>query len=121
MTTLVNAPVESTVALEEREEAVAGSRSDVLFLLSNLSVGGSERKIARMANRLKEEGMTVVMACLNGPYTLEPTLRRDLPLHKLDRRGKFSFRAAWKLRELIRRERLSPRCSCRSVHGPWRW
>ena len=30
---------------------------DVLFVLSSLAVGGSERKIARMANRLKEEGV----------------------------------------------------------------
>ena len=107
MSTLVNAPVDAPVTLAEREQAreAESARSDVLFLLSNLSVGGSERKITRMANRLKDEGMAVTVACLNGPYTLESSLRRDVPLHKLDRRGKFSFRAAWRLRNLIRRER----------------
>jgi glycosyltransferase involved in cell wall biosynthesis len=89
----------------QAETELAATRSDVLFVLSSLAVGGSERKIARMANRLKEEGMAVTLACLNGPYTLEPTLRRDLPLHKLERRGKFSLRAVWKLRQMIRRER----------------
>jgi glycosyltransferase involved in cell wall biosynthesis len=79
--------------------------SDVLFVLSSLAVGGSERKIARMANRLKEDGLAVSLACLNGPYTLEQTVRRDVPLHKLERRGKFSLRAVWRLRRMIQRER----------------
>jgi glycosyltransferase involved in cell wall biosynthesis len=66
-----------------REEvAVSAPPCDVLFLLSSLAVGGSERKIARMANRLREEGVAVNLACLNAPYTLEPTLRRDVPLHE---------------------------------------
>ena len=37
--------------------AVATPACDVLFVLSSLAVGGSERKIARMANRLKEDGV----------------------------------------------------------------
>jgi glycosyltransferase involved in cell wall biosynthesis len=105
MTTLVNAPVDASVSLEQHQEEAVAARSDVLFLLSNLSVGGSERKITRMANRLKDDGLSVVVACLNGPYTLESSLSRDLPLHKLDRRGKFSLAAVWRLRQLIRRER----------------
>lgn len=80
-------------------------RSDVLFVLSCLHIGGSERKIARMANRLKEDGMAVSLALLNGPYTLEPTVRRDVPLHKIERRGKFSPSAVWRLRRVIQQER----------------
>jgi glycosyltransferase involved in cell wall biosynthesis len=108
--TLVNAAMplapanEDVVATPVREVADA-PRSDVLFVLASLAVGGSERKITRMSNRLKEQGMAVSLACLNGPYTLEAGLRRDLPLHKLERRGKFSFKVVWKLRQLIRRER----------------
>jgi glycosyltransferase involved in cell wall biosynthesis len=82
-------------------------RSDVLFVLSSLAVGGSERKIARLANRLKEDGLAVSLASLNGPYTLESTLRCDVPLHKLERRGKFSLRVVWRLRRMIRAERPS--------------
>ena len=78
---------------------------DVLFVLSSLAVGGSERKIARMANRLKEEGVAVNLACLNAPYTLESTLRRDVPLAKLERRGKFSFATVLRLRQMILRDR----------------
>jgi glycosyltransferase involved in cell wall biosynthesis len=96
----------NVMTLETREVgAVASSRSDVLFVLSSLAVGGSERKIVRMANRLKEEGIQVNLACLNGPYTIEPSLRRDVPLAKLERRGKFSFSTVWRLRQMILRQR----------------
>ena len=89
-----------------REEvAVQSSPCDVLFLLSSLAVGGSERKIARMANRLKEQGVAVNLACLNAPYTLESTLRRDVPLAKLERRGKFSLAAVLRLRKMILQDR----------------
>ena len=85
--------------------AVATTRPDVLFLLNNLGFGGSERKIVRLANRFKDEGVHVSLACLNGPYTLETGIRCDLPLTKLERRGKFSFRTLWRLREIVARER----------------
>jgi glycosyltransferase involved in cell wall biosynthesis len=114
--TLVNAPIDASMTLTSanddvahlpRADAAAVPRSDVLFVLSCLAVGGSERKITRMANKLKEDGLAVSIALINGPYTLEPTLRRDLPLHKFERRGKFSLRTVWKLRRVIRRERPS--------------
>ena len=85
--------------------AHCAKRSDVMFVLGSLGVGGSERKIARMANRLKEDEVQVTLACLNGPYTLESTVRRDVPLHKIERRGKFSFSAVWRLRRLLLQER----------------
>ena len=93
------------LATAREEGAVSSLPCDVLFLLSSLAVGGSERKIARMANRLKEEGVAVNLACLNAPYTLETTLRRDVPLTKLERRGKFSFAALLRLRQMILRDR----------------
>jgi len=80
-------------------------RPDLLFVLNNLGFGGSERKIVRLANRLKEEGVHASLACLNGPFTLEPGIRRDVPLLKLERKGKFSLGALWRLRRLIVRER----------------
>jgi len=87
------------------EAAHCAPRSDVMFVLSSLAVGGSERKIARMANRLKEEGVQVTLACLNGPYTVEGSVRRDVPLHKLERQGKFSMAAVMRLRRLLLTER----------------
>ncbi|MEO8062075.1 MAG: glycosyltransferase [Pseudomonadota bacterium] len=79
--------------------------TDVLFLLNNLGVGGSERKIVRLANRLKDEGVQVSLVSLNGPYTIEQGIRRDVPLKKLERKGKFSLQALLRLREIIVRER----------------
>jgi glycosyltransferase involved in cell wall biosynthesis len=97
---------EPLARVTSREEvAVSAPPCDVLFLLSSLAVGGSERKIARMANRLREEGVAVNLACLNAPYTLESTLRRDVPLTKLERQGKFSPAAVLRLRKLILRDR----------------
>lgn len=99
--TVVNAPA----TLSPRNDVTVRSSKSVLFVLGSLAVGGSERKITRLANRLRQEGTAVSLACLEGEYTLEPTLRRDVPLHKLERRGKFSFSALWKLRRVIQRER----------------
>jgi glycosyltransferase involved in cell wall biosynthesis len=84
---------------------IATARPDVLFLLNNLGFGGSERTIVRLANRLKEEGVHASLACLKGPWTLESGIRRDVPLARLERRGKFSLGALWRLRRLIVRER----------------
>lgn len=103
LATDIKEPLTLVSAREAR--AVSTPVSDVLFVLSTLAVGGSERKIARMANRLKEEGVAVSLACLNAPYTLEPTLRRDVPLTKLERRGKFSFSTVLRLRQMIVRDR----------------
>lgn len=94
-----------TLGRAQLEACIDAPRSDVLFVLSSLAVGGSETKIARMANRLKDEGVQVSLACLNGPYTLETSLRCDVPLRKLERRGKFSFSAVRRLRQIILRER----------------
>jgi glycosyltransferase involved in cell wall biosynthesis len=94
------------MTLETRAARVADTPTkDVLFVLSSLAVGGSERKIIRMANRLQEEGVQVSLACLNGPYTIESSLRRDVPLAKLERRGKFSFSTVWRLRQMILAQR----------------
>jgi glycosyltransferase involved in cell wall biosynthesis len=104
--TFVDAPIDNALALAPRSSsAVDTPKSDVLFVVNSLAVGGSERKIARMANRLKEEGVQVSLACLNGPYTIESSLRCDLPLLKLERRGKFSFATVWRLRQAILQQR----------------
>lgn len=101
---------EHLTSLVEKERntefaALDGARSDVLFVLNNLGIGGSERKTVRLVNRLKEEGVNVSLACLNGPFTIEQGIRRDVPLRKLERTGKFSLGALWRLRKAIVRDR----------------
>lgn len=89
----------------EPARAATQVRRDALFLVNNLGIGGSERKIVRLVNRLKDEGLGVSLACLNGPYTIEQGLSRDVPCTRLGREGKFSWRALWALRTLLLRER----------------
>jgi len=97
------APPEIDVKEGDAEVTVA-RRPDALFVVGNLNIGGSERKIVRLANRLKDEGVHVTMACLNGPYTLESALR-DVSCTKLERKGKFSLGTIWRLRQMMVRER----------------
>jgi glycosyltransferase involved in cell wall biosynthesis len=109
--TFIEAPIDNApLALSPRPAGVSDTahcapRSDVVFVLSSLGVGGSECKIARMANRLEEDGVQVTLACLNGPYTIEPTVHRNVKLRKLERRGKFSFSTVWRLRQILLEER----------------
>jgi glycosyltransferase involved in cell wall biosynthesis len=86
-------------------QAAAATRPDALFVLGTLAIGGSESKIVRLVNRLTDEGVRVMLACLNGPFTMEPNVRREVPLRKLERRGKFSPAAVWRLRRLLIAER----------------
>ena len=86
-------------------QAAEVTRPDALFVLNNLGYGGSERKIVRLANRLTEEGLRVSMVCLNGPYDIEQGLRRDVTCTRLERRGKLSLAALWRLRQLLVGER----------------
>lgn len=100
-----DAAVSALAPARTEGQTVEATRPDALFVLNNLGIGGSERKIVRLANRLKEEGVHVALACLNGPYTIEQGIRRDVPCARLERRGKFSFAALWRLRQILVRER----------------
>ena len=73
----------------------------VLFVVSTLIVAGSEQKTVRVVNALKRRGWNVHLAYLNPPETLLPELDRDVAVTCLDRRGKFSFKAARNLRNYI--------------------
>jgi glycosyltransferase involved in cell wall biosynthesis len=91
--------------VKPESQAAVSARPDAMFVVSQLGFGGSERKIVRLANRLQDEGVHVMLACLNGPFTLAEGLRREVTLCKLERKGKFSLGAVWRLRQLLARER----------------
>ncbi len=84
---------------------VSGAPVDVLFLMNALSVGGSERKVVRLANELAARRFSVAVVSLNEPDTLAPLLSAAVPRWRLDRRGKFSFSAVRKLLAIIERQR----------------
>lgn len=96
----------SDVAEVQRAVAVAApNRLDALYVVSALSLGGSERKIVRLANSLATRGMRIGVASLNGPETLAPMLNPDVEYWRLERRGKFSPGAVRRLIEVMKSRR----------------
>jgi len=73
-----------------------------LFLLNSLTIGGSERKIVRLANALHRRGHHIHLAWLNGPETLRPEIAEGVPMVHLERRGKFSWAALRRLEHYAR-------------------
>ncbi len=78
---------------------------DVLFVLNNLGVGGSENKIVRLANALSARGMRVGLAYLNEPATLLKNIDSSVATFFLSRQGRFSLKAHAALRQLIEQQR----------------
>jgi glycosyltransferase involved in cell wall biosynthesis len=78
-----------------------------LLLLNNLGIGGSEWKIVRIANALRQEGHDIHLAYLNAPHTLRGRLDPGLPVFHLDRTGKFSFPALGRLKRYILEQQIS--------------
>lgn len=74
-----------------------------VFLLSTLSIGGSERKAVRLANALSEAGYSILVVYFNEPDDLLSELNERVPRHCLQRVGKFSFPALARLFSIINR------------------
>lgn len=77
----------------------------VIFLLSAIGVGGSESKTVRLANSLSARGVDVTIAYLSTPDTLASSVRPDVTLVNLRRRGKLSIGALRRLAALIEAKR----------------
>ncbi|WP_161830485.1 glycosyltransferase [Steroidobacter agaridevorans] len=78
-----------------------GAEMDVLFVLNNLGVGGSERKIVRLANALSARDMRIGIAYLNEPTTLLKDIGENVATFFLSRQGRFSLKAHAALTDLI--------------------
>lgn len=76
-----------------------------IFLLGTLGVGGSERKVVRIANALASEGRPVQLAWLGGADTLLTEIASDVVVSPLFRQGKYSIPALRRLIGLLRRTR----------------
>lgn len=87
--------------------AGGGDALDVLFVLNNLAVGGSETKVVRLANAFSARDMRVGVAYLNEPTTLLKDIAPDVSTFFLSRQGRFSLKAHAALGQLI--EEQSPR------------
>lgn len=82
-----------------------------MFLFGDLRIGGSERKVVRVANALHRAGREIHIAYLNGPHTLRDALDPEIPVIDLKRRGKFSLSAAYRLASYIGQHRIRHLCS----------
>lgn len=72
-----------------------------LFLVSDLGIGGSERKTVRVINRLKQRGYNVHLAYLNRPDTLLEHVNTEVPVVCLNRCGKIDWGAVTRLGQYI--------------------
>ena len=89
----------------DRTAPCADDALDVLFVLNSLALGGSERKIVRVANQLGARGVKAGIASLSEPHTLARDIDNHVPWWRLGRRGKFSVAAVRRLRDVVTRRR----------------
>jgi glycosyltransferase involved in cell wall biosynthesis len=82
-------------------QSASDDAMDVLFVLNNLAVGGSETKVVRLANALGARGMRVGLAYLNEPTTLLKDIDSSVSTFFLSRQGRFSLKANAALKQLI--------------------
>jgi len=76
----------------------------VLYVITELDIGGAEKALFELATRLDREAFTAEVACLTGEGPLACDLRdRGVPVHLLRARGKWDLRALWRLRRLLGR------------------
>lgn len=74
---------------------------ETVFVLNNLSTGGSELKVVRLCNELHRRGRGVGICYLNPPHALRELIDPQVPVWCLERSGKFSLAALTALRRLL--------------------
>jgi glycosyltransferase involved in cell wall biosynthesis len=101
---------------------------NVMFLLSSLPFGGSERKTVRLANAIASGGdRQVAIAYLNPPESLLSQICPAVAALNLHRRGKFSLRALQRLGAIVRERDVSTLVAINlysalyAVLGRWLW
>lgn len=102
---MASAPVPLDREIAPLHTTRGGDELDVLFLLNNLKVGGSETKVVRLANTLSARGMRVGIAYLNEPAPLLQDVAAGVATFFLSRQGRFSLKANRALKQLIEKRR----------------
>lgn len=74
---------------------------DAIFILSALGIGGSERKIARIATKMAGDGAKVAVCALGPPYTLASALPAGVKVYTLNRSRRVSPRVMRQLAKII--------------------
>jgi glycosyltransferase involved in cell wall biosynthesis len=83
------------------------TRTKVLFLITELNVGGAERALARLLAGMDRERFEPVVACLYGSQSLvaESIRALEVPVIDLGMSHKWRLDALWRLYRLLRAER----------------
>lgn len=102
---MASAPAKLDRETARPHTAGSGGALDVLFVLNNLAVGGSETKVVRLANAFSARDMRVGIAYLNEPATLLKDIAAEVATFFLSRQGRFSLKAHAELRQLIEEQR----------------
>jgi starch synthase (maltosyl-transferring) len=80
----------------------------LLYIITELDVGGAENALCELATRLDRQAFQPEVACLYGEGPLAGRLRaRGVDVHPLGARGKWDLRVLWRLRRLLRRADLA--------------
>lgn len=102
---MASAPAQLDREIVRPHAARGDDALDVLFVLNNLAVGGSETKVVRLANAFHARGMRVGVAYLNEPTVLLKDIAAGVATFFLSRTGRFSLKANAALRQLIEEQR----------------
>jgi L-malate glycosyltransferase len=85
---------------------VSSSRR-IVFVVSSLGIGGSERKTVLLANALAAADREIAVAYLSPPESLRPLVHPAIAVLNLGRRGKFSIGALRRLAAIVRERRIT--------------
>lgn len=78
----------------------------ILFLLYNLETGGAERQVLTLAQGLRAAGDQVAVLCFYKQGTMVQEYEKaGIPLHSLNKRGRWDIRFAFDLIGYVRREK----------------
>ena len=73
----------------------------VALLNDQLNAGGAEKVLVNMANILHARGVEVMVVLFMAPASLDKQLHPDIPVHYLNRKGRFDRAAMRKLKLLV--------------------
>ncbi len=80
----------------------------VLYVITELDIGGAERTLCELARRLDRQRFAPQVACLTGEGPLvEPLRDSGVPVHLLGACCKADLRALWRLHRLLREADLA--------------
>ncbi len=83
---------------------------DILFLVSSLHMGGSERKTVNIVNELSQRGKKCSLLYLNEPHTLKSLVSKDVSIHCLERSSKVDIRCIKKYVDYIKINKVKSVC-----------